>query len=47
MKEIDQNPASAEVLPTLELATWDRKRTTEELLSFIAVREARLTGVDL
>ena len=26
----------------LELATWERPRSSEELLSFIAIREARL-----
>lgn len=28
----------------LELATWDRPRTNEELLSFIALRESAISG---
>lgn len=28
----------------LELATWERPRTSEELLSFIALRESAISG---
>lgn len=28
----------------LELATWDRPRSSEELLSFIALRESAISG---
>ena len=30
----------------LELATWDRPRSTEQLLGFIARREAELVDID-
>ena len=28
----------------LELATWERERSSEELLSFIALRESAISG---
>ncbi len=38
---------SAPVGEILETMTWNRKRTTEELLSFISGHHARLEDVDL
>ena len=31
----------------LEMATWNRQRTDEELLSFISTRHANLSDVEL
>lgn len=31
----------------LDMATWNRQRTTEELLSFIGMKHANLSDVDL
>ena len=30
----------------LELATWDKPRNTEQLLGFIARREAEIAGIE-
>lgn len=45
-----KQPADAEpvsVGQVIETLTWDRQRTTEELLSFISGRHSRLEDVEL
>ena len=44
------HPADAEPISVgeiIETLTWDRERTTEELLSFISGRHARLEDIEL
>ena len=42
MKTASEQPESVTLSEILELATWERPRTTDELRSFISTREAAL-----
>ncbi|NTW61314.1 hypothetical protein HGB24_01325 [Candidatus Saccharibacteria bacterium] len=41
--ETVENVTKSEILGLGDLASWDRPRTKEQLLNFIALREAALT----
>jgi hypothetical protein len=43
MKTASEQPETVTLSEILELASWDRPRTTDELRSFISSREAALS----